>query len=104
NQSPLESPWAAESQASRVIGPSSGEAFDVVSMSPKKLAIRALPFLIGKNNQRFGMCATVRFSDAARSLVRLWHVASCAQRRAGGARCSSAVFGCQRKLPGGWGP
>ena len=53
NQSLLESPWAAESQASRVIGAVSGEAFSVVSMSPKKLAICALPFLIGKNNQWF---------------------------------------------------
>src|SRR5436190_20239292 len=96
NQSPLESPWAAESQAFRVIGPVSGAASCVVSIRPKKLAIRALPFLIGRNNHRFGMCATVRFNDAARSPVGLAQASSLAQRAAYLRICSSVVLGFQR--------
>jgi hypothetical protein len=41
-----------------------------------------LPSSIGRNHQRSGMSAAVRFIDAARSSVRLLHVSSFAQRSA----------------------
>ena len=59
NQSPLESPSAAEIQEPIVIGAESGSDADVDSMSPKNEAILASPVGIGRPQNRCGMCAAV---------------------------------------------
>jgi hypothetical protein len=43
NQSPLASPFSAETHVSRVIGPESGAASEVDSIRPKKVAARTFP-------------------------------------------------------------
>src|ERR1700683_2784024 len=63
---PLGSPCAAEIHESRVIGPDSGESAAVASWSPRSVAIRTLPGLIGRKPHRLGMCAAVCRMLAAR--------------------------------------
>ena len=48
-----------------------GSAAEVESNCPKKVAMRALLFLIGKNHQRAGTCAAVVLMIATRSSLRL---------------------------------
>jgi len=64
------------------MGAESGAAACVESVSPKKEAMRALPFLIGRNHQWPGMWAAVRLIVAARSPVRLRQLSSLEQRAA----------------------
>src|SRR5580698_6774892 len=67
---PLGLPCAAEIHESRVIGPVSGEASAVASVSPRNVPTRTLPGLIGRKYHRLGMWAAVCCRLAARSAVR----------------------------------
>src|SRR5450755_3731732 len=73
---PLGSPCAAEIHELRVIGPDSGEP--VASVSPRNVPTRALPGLIGRDNQLLGMCAAVCCTLAARLPVRARQAGCCA--------------------------
>ena len=75
---PLGSPCAAEIHESRVIGPEIGEASEVASVSPRNVPTRALPGLIGRDNQLLGMSAAVCFMLAARLPVRALQAGCCA--------------------------
>src|ERR1700685_4660817 len=71
NHRPLGSPCAAEIHELRVIGPDSGDpSTEVSSWSPRSVATRTLPGLIGRKYHRLGMCAAVCCMLAARLPVR----------------------------------
>src|ERR1700689_1594888 len=78
SQKPLGSPCAAEIHESRVIGPDSGESAAVASWSPRSVAIRTLPGLIGRKYHRLGMSAAVCRMLAARLPVRARQAGCCA--------------------------
>src|SRR3954453_3966681 len=80
SQNPLESPFPAASQESMVNGAERGAEAEVEFIRPKKEAMRTLPFLIGRNHHRSGMCAFVHLMLAARSRVRARQVAALLQR------------------------
>src|SRR5450631_1734842 len=78
NNRPLGSPCAAEIHEARVIGPDSGEASEVASVSPRNVPTRTLPGLIGRKYQLLGMSAAVCCMLAARLPVRARQAGSCA--------------------------
>src|SRR6516165_6321171 len=67
---PPGSPCAAEIHESRVIGPDSGAAARVASVSPRNVPTLTLPGWIGRKYHRPGMCAAVCRMLAARLAVR----------------------------------
>src|SRR5208282_4248137 len=78
NHRPLGLPCAAEIHELRVIGPVSGEASEVDSVSPMNVPTRALPGLIGRKYHRLGMCAAVCCMLTARLAVRARQAGCCA--------------------------
>jgi len=60
----------AKTHESRVIGPFSGAAAEVSSVSPKIVPSFTLPGWIGRKNHRLGRCAAVYRMVAARLGVR----------------------------------
>src|SRR3954464_7317812 len=75
---PLLSPCAADSHVSIVCGAERGEAADVASMSPKKVASFTLPGLIASGPHRFGRLRDSERMVAVRSPVRERHDVSAA--------------------------